>query len=53
MFGKLDRFTDHTYALFRIVTGFLFIFHGTQKLLGFPSAVPEGIPTFIIYTAGP
>jgi len=53
MFSKLDRFTDHTYASLRIVAGFLFIFHGTQKLLGFPSAAPEGIPPFIIYIAGP
>jgi putative oxidoreductase len=32
----LDNYQDHTYALFRIVTGFLFIWHGTQKLFNFP-----------------
>jgi len=53
MFGKLDRITEHTYALLRIVAGFLFVFHGTQKLLGFPSAAPAEIPPFIIYVAGP
>ena len=32
----LNGFTEHTYALFRIVTGFLFLCHGTEKLFGFP-----------------
>ena len=53
MLGFLDRYTDYTYALLRIVSGFLFLFHGSQKLLGFPSSAPEGIPEFIIYIAGP
>ena len=29
-----ERFAPQTYALFRIVTGFLFMFHGLQKLFG-------------------
>ncbi len=53
MLGFLDRYTDYTYALLRIVSGFLFIFHGSQKLFGFPGGTPEGIPEFIIYIAGP
>lgn len=53
MLGFLDRYTDYTYALLRIVSGFLFLFHGSQKLLGFPGSTPEGIPEFIIYIAGP
>ncbi|MCZ6503325.1 MAG: DoxX family protein [Gammaproteobacteria bacterium] len=53
MLGFLDRYTDYTYALLRIVAGFLFIFHGAQKLFGFPGGAPEGIPDFIIYIAGP
>ena len=32
----LDNYKEHTYALLRIVTGFLFIWHGTQKLFNFP-----------------
>ena len=36
----LDSFENQSYALFRIVTGFLFIWHGTQKLLGFPAEFP-------------
>ena len=30
----LGRFTEQTYALMRIVTGFLFACHGAQKLFG-------------------
>lgn len=41
------------YALLRIVTGFLFLWHGSQKLFGFPGEVPAGAPPFILYTAGP
>jgi putative oxidoreductase len=41
------------YALIRIVTGFLFLWHGMQKLFGFPGAMPPGVPAFIIWTAGP
>lgn len=36
----LDRYTEHSYAVFRIVTGFMFLCHGTQKLLGLPIAFP-------------
>ena len=35
-----DKYQDQTYALFRIVTGFLFLWHGTQKLFNFPTAFP-------------
>lgn len=28
------RFSDHAYALLRIVSGFMFAFHGVQKVLG-------------------
>lgn len=30
------RFAPHAFALLRIVAGFLFLMHGTQKLLGWP-----------------
>ena len=47
----LDSYQDHTYALFRIVTGFLFIWHGTQKLLGFPVEFPYPLNP-LMYAAG-
>lgn len=30
----LEKFSDHTYALMRITAGFMFSFHGVQKILG-------------------
>ena len=32
----LEKYQEQAYALLRITTSFIFIFHGTQKLLGFP-----------------
>ncbi len=49
----MARFNNYTYALLRIVTGLLFLFHGSQKLLGFPGSAPDGIPPFILYVSGP
>lgn len=37
----MSKFQNETYALFRIVYGLLFAFHGTQKLLDFPAPGPE------------
>ncbi|MGH7149835.1 MAG: DoxX family protein, partial [Planctomycetota bacterium] len=30
----LERYADHAYALLRIAAGFMFSFHGAQKILG-------------------
>lgn len=49
----MERFSAQAYALLRMVTGFLFLWHGSQKLLGFPGEAPAGAPAFIIYVAGP
>lgn len=49
----LATYTQYCYALMRMVVGFLFLWHGTQKLFGFPGGVPEGLPPFIVYGAGP
>jgi len=48
----MSGLTDQTYALLRMVTGFLFLWHGTQKLFSFPIDAMEGIPAFITYGAG-
>jgi len=34
MMKTLDRYADHAYALLRIVSGGLFLFHGAEKLFG-------------------
>lgn len=44
---------NQTYALMRMVVGFLFLCHGGQKLFGFPIAAPPGMPAIITYIAGP
>ena len=32
--NRLAKYSDQAYALLRIVTGFMFAFHGAQKILG-------------------
>lgn len=49
----MQSYASQTYALMRIVVGFLFLWHGTQKLFSFPSAMPFEAPAFILYVAGP
>jgi putative oxidoreductase len=44
---------NQTYALMRMVVGFLFLSHGSQKLFGFPPPAPENLPPLIAYVAGP
>lgn len=51
MTSFMQRFGGQTYALMRIVSGFLFIWHGTQKLFAFPK--PSNAPEWIVYSAGP
>ena len=41
MAAFMKSYTEQTYALLRIVTGFLFLFHGTQKLFDWPKAGME------------
>jgi putative oxidoreductase len=50
--GFMDRLAPQIWALFRIVTGLLFLWHGASKLFGFPQPAPEA-PAFILYVAGP
>jgi|ERR1044071_2337060 len=49
----LRKYTAETYAALRIVSGLLFICHGMQKLVGYPPGMPDGVPAFIIWIAGP
>jgi putative oxidoreductase len=47
-----SKYEPQLYAIFRIVTGFLFMWHGSQKLFDFPHGTHE-IPTYIMFTAAP
>lgn len=38
---QLEKFSDHAYAVMRIMTGFMFSFHGAQKILGVLSQHPQ------------
>ena len=51
MASLMGSYGGQTYALMRIVLGFTFLAHGSQKLLGFPLPPPEA-PAFVLYTAG-
>lgn len=42
MEGFLGRYSTYIYAVLRIVVGFLFMWHGAQKLVGYPP--PAGAP---------
>ena len=53
MAGFMRPYESHTYALMRIVTGLLFLWHGSQKLLGFPLPARDGSPVYITWVAGP
>jgi putative oxidoreductase len=53
MMNALRRYQAETYALLRMVTGFLFLWHGMEKLFGFPEAMPSGAPAFVTWVAGP
>ena len=48
----LDGYKEHAYALLRIVSGYLFLWHGTQKLLNFPNPYPWGELDMVSATAG-
>jgi len=53
MAGFMKTYNAQTYALLRIMTGALFVCHGSQKLIGWPGEAPAEAPAFILYTAGP
>ncbi len=47
----MTRFGGESHALLRIMAGLLLLWHGSQKLFGFPQAPPDA-PAFVIYVAG-
>jgi putative oxidoreductase len=53
MLDSLKHQEARFYAAMRVVVGFLFLFHGMQKLIGFPLPAHEGTPAFITWIAGP
>ena len=53
MTNFMERYQPNVYALLRIVTGFLFLWHGMQKLFGFPAEPRLGTPAFVTYIGGP
>ena len=50
----ISKYEEQTYAILRIVIGFLFLWHGSQKLLNYPP-LPEGIkmPLYVLVIGGP
>jgi putative oxidoreductase len=48
----MSKYETQTYAILRIATGFLFLWHGSQKLFDIP---PAGLtmPLYIVTIAGP
>lgn len=52
MAAFMKPYSSHTYAALRIMTGLLFIFHGSQKMFGFPKEGPDS-PAFVTWIAGP
>lgn len=51
MANFMASFGPQTYALLRVVAGFLFFWHGSQKLFGFPGGFSER-PWHVTYVAG-
>lgn len=50
----LKRYDAQAYALLRMVTGFLFLWHGSRWLLGYPGEIPEGGGSwYMIYIGAP
>jgi putative oxidoreductase len=49
----MQAYASQTYALMRIVAGFLFLWHGAQKLLGLPMPPSMPLPGFVVAIAGP
>ena len=53
MFKRLQPFAPHILAITRMLVGISLATHGAQKLLGAFGGIPEGVPAFIVWIAGP
>ncbi len=51
MTSLMRRLAPYAYALLRIVAGFLFVWHGTQKLFAFPLAGPSASSPMLLTAA--
>ena len=52
MAAFMKPYSAQTFAVFRIITGLLFMSHGMQKLFGLFGGVPADAPPFVVYGAG-
>ncbi|MGH8194260.1 MAG: DoxX family protein, partial [Woeseiaceae bacterium] len=48
----MNSYQEQTYALMRIISGYVLIWHGTQKLFGFPGEDPPA-SGYMLWLAGP
>ncbi len=48
----ISKYETQVYSILRIAIGFLFLWHGSQKLFSFPPA-GHAIPTYLVLVAGP
>jgi len=48
----MKPYSAQTFALFRIITGLLFLSHGLQKIFGLFGGAPAEAPPFVIWVAG-
>lgn len=49
----MSSYSSHAYALLRMISGFLFLWHGAPKLFDFPVPMHGPAPALITYVAGP
>ena len=47
----ISKYETQIYAIFRLIAGFLFLWHGSQKLFAFPPAAHEIPPTLCLLQA--